>query len=76
MTFNYAAGMASIKRSLGYKMTENLADEMLDEKSEKGNALISALFGREATPAEIASFRKDLAEKDRIIKGERNSEAK
>lgn len=64
MTFNYAAGMASIKKSLGYKMTENLADEMLDEKSSKGNVLISALFGREATPAEIASFRKDLAEKD------------
>lgn len=63
MTFNYAAGMASIKRSLGYKMTENLADEML-AGSEKGNALIGALFGREATPAEIASFRKDLAEKD------------
>ena len=63
MTFNYAAGMASIKRSLGYKMTENLADEMLIG-SEKGNALIGALFGREATPAEIASFRKDLAEKD------------
>lgn len=63
MTFNYAAGMASIKRSLGYKMTENLADEMLTG-SEKGNALINALFGREATPAEIASFRKDLAEKD------------
>lgn len=63
MTFNYAAGMASIKRSLGYKMTENLADEML-AGSEKGNVLISALFGKEATPAEIASFRKDLAEKD------------
>lgn len=64
MTFNYAAGMASIKRSLGYKITENLADEMLDDKSLKGNALIAAIFGREATPAEIASFRKDLAEKD------------
>ena len=63
MTFNYAAGMASIKRSLGYKMTENLADEML-AGSEKGNALINALFGREATPAEITLFRKDLAEKD------------
>ena len=64
MTFNYAAGMASIKRSLGYKMTENLADEMLDEKSSKGNVLISALFGREATPAEITLFRKELVEKD------------
>ena len=64
MTFNYAAGMASIKKSLGYKMTESLADEMLDDKSLKGNALINALFGREATPAEIALFRKDLIEKD------------
>ena len=64
MTFNYAAGMASIKKSLGYKMTENLADEMLDDKSLKGNALINALFGREATPAEITLFRKELVEKD------------
>ena len=63
MTFNYAAGMASIKKSLGYKMTENLADEMLTG-SEKGNALINALFGREATPAEITLFRKELVEKD------------
>lgn len=63
MTFNYAAGMASIKKSLGYKMTENFADEMLTG-SEKGNALINALFGREATPAEIALFRKELVEKD------------
>ena len=66
MTFNYAAGMASIKRSLGYKMTENLADEMLIG-SEKGNALIGALFGIEFNKIDknvLADFKEQILTKD------------
>ena len=66
MTFNYAAGMASIKRSLGYKMTENLADEMLTG-SEKGNALVGALFGIEFNKIDknvLADFKEQILTKD------------
>lgn len=66
MTFNYAAGMASIKKSLGYKMTENFADEMLTG-SEKGNALIGALFGIEFNKIDkivIANFKEQILTKD------------
>lgn len=64
MTFNYAAGMASIKRSLGYNMTESFADEMLDKESAKGNALIAALHGRELNAKELSDFREQLLTKD------------
>lgn len=64
MTFNYAAGMASIKRSLGYNMTESFADEMLDKESAKGNALITALHGRELNAKELSDFREQLLTKD------------
>lgn len=66
MTFNYAAGMASIKKSLGYKMTENLADEMLTG-SEKGNVLISALFGIEFNKIDksvLDKFKEQIRTKD------------
>lgn len=64
MTFNYAAGMASIKRSLGYNMTESFADEMFDKESAKGNALITALHGRELNAKELSDFREQLLTKD------------
>ena len=66
MTFNYAAGMASIKKSLGYKMTENLADEMLTG-SEKGNALVGAIFGIEFNKIDknvLADFKEQILTKD------------